>query len=64
MLDGMTGKWMAIAAQQSFHGQPIADMTRDELLAVIGWMVLDKKRTTDDIMEAVQAGLDMLAQTP
>jgi hypothetical protein len=39
MLDGMTGKWKARAEKSEFHGQAVGEMTRDELLALIGFLL-------------------------
>ena len=34
-----------------FNGRPIADMTKDELIEVIGWLARENERTTATVCD-------------
>jgi len=60
MLDGMTGKWKVKGERCEFYGQAVAEMTRDELLAVVGFLVqrIEANNATWDLaLEAMEKAL-------
>lgn len=47
-------KNQVLSNMTTFRGERVADMTRDELLAVIGWLMVDCERVNRDMMKTAE----------
>ena len=54
LLDSMHAKWRQSVEGMAFFGEPVQDMTAEQLLLVVGMLVQENKRLQDESRRILQ----------